>query len=201
MNVTLIGMAGAGKSTVGKVLAQRLHYEFIDIDKEIEGQYKKPLQEILNNIGENRFIELEEKIVIGLGERDKLVISPGGSIVYSPIAMEYLRAHSKIVFLDTVFEKIEKRINIASRGLVGKGTKTLRELYDERRPLYKKYAHYTVAPVERSPEKIANNIFLFYSTDMVTLRNRERFLLWFIVIALAVLAGLLLFNPCRSLFW
>ncbi|MFP4654914.1 MAG: shikimate kinase [Methanohalobium sp.] len=147
MNITIIGMAGAGKSTIGKLLAKKLGYRFIDIDKVVEQKSRKSLQELIDSEGERALLELEEETVLGiqLNSTDKYVISPGGSIIYSRPAMEFLKTQSTVIFLDVSFEIITKRLsNFATRGMVGIRNKSLKELFDERRILYNKYADITI---------------------------------------------------------
>jgi len=141
MNITLIGMAGAGKSIVGKELAKRLDYRFVDVDKVIEKRNRMRLQQIIDGVGDDKFIKEEERAVLSLGKIKNCIISPGGSVVYSKKAMAFLKNNSKIVFLDTSLKAIEKNItNVNKRGIVGLKNRTLKELFEERLPLYKRYA-------------------------------------------------------------
>jgi shikimate kinase len=145
MNITLIGMPGAGKSFVGKKLAEKLNYKFIDVDNIIEEKTKLKLQELLDKYGEDKFLEIEEKTVLELGEIDKCVISPGGSIIYSEKTMNFLKKISKIVFLYDTFENLNKRIkDKETRGMIGLKAKSFKDLFEERMVLYKKYADITV---------------------------------------------------------
>lgn len=141
MNITLIGMAGAGKSVVGKALAQRLSFDFIDTDKIIEEKQGKKLQQIIDAAGEKKFLGIEEKTISGLKLSDRCVIATGGSAVYSKKAMAFLAKRSFIVFLDVPLAAISERIpDKGTRGIINL-KKGLRTLYKERLPLYKKYAH------------------------------------------------------------
>lgn len=144
MNITLIGMAGVGKSVIGKRLAEVLGYKFVDIDEKILGDSKKDLQEILNELGDKKFIELEGREVSGLRGVVNTVISPGGSVVYSQDAMNILKKISKVIYLEASFSLIEKRIDVTSCGIVGLGDKTIEELFRERVKLYEKYADITM---------------------------------------------------------
>lgn len=140
MNITLIGMAGVGKSSVGKRLAKKLNYSFIDVDDIIEQEHNLKLQQLIDRFGDNRFIELEEKAILSLDLSGKSVISPGGSAIYSEKAMSYLKDNSKIIFLDSGFEILKKNLkNANTRGIVGL-SKGLDALFKERLPLYKRYA-------------------------------------------------------------
>jgi len=139
-NITLIGMAGAGKSVIGKELAARLGYEFIDIDEVIEKKTGLKLQQILDDSGDDAFLDIEEKAILELGEIEKCVISPGGSVAYSAAAMDFLKDHSVVVFLNAPFESINGRLsNKEQRGIVGFKEKSLKTLYRERMDLYRKY--------------------------------------------------------------
>jgi len=144
MNITLIGMAGAGKSVAGKDLAQRLSFDFIDTDKIIEKKLGKKLQQIIDEAGEEEFLRIEEKMITGLKLVDRCVIATGGSAVYSKKAMAYLAKRSLIVFLDAPIAAISKRIpDKDTRGIINL-KKGLRLLHKERLPLYKQYADLTI---------------------------------------------------------
>ena len=144
-NIVLIGMAGVGKSVIGRELAKRLKHTFLDIDELIEQNTKLKLQQIIDRFGNDRFTEIEEETVLQLGKLDGCVISPGGSVIYSAKAMEFLKECSVIVFLDDSFESIRERLtNEEIRGIVGLKEKDLKTLFNERRVLYKKYADMTV---------------------------------------------------------
>lgn len=145
MNITLIGMAGAGKSTVGKVLAKSLGYTFLDVDRLITEKAGVPLQVLIDKQGDLALIKFEEEAILNLGHMENCVISPGGSVIYSEKAMEHLKKISKIVFLDAPFRSIVKRIpNARKRGIVGLRDRSLKELFEERMILYQKYADFSI---------------------------------------------------------
>jgi len=145
MNITLTGMPGVGKSVIGKELAKRLNYKFLDIDKIIEKKTKLNLQQIIDKFGDDKFLEIEEKTILELGKFDNCIISPGGSIIYSAEAMKFLKKNSVVVFLDFSLKSIKNRIsNLPTRGIVGLKKKGLEALFNERMTLYKKYADITV---------------------------------------------------------
>lgn len=151
MNITLIGMPGVGKSSIGKELALKLGFNFLDADNIIEKSAKLKLQEIIDKYGENKFLEMEQLAVLGLGEIDACVICPGGSVVYSQQAMSYLKANSVIVFLEADLEVIEGHIaNQSSRGIIGLKGKTLEDVYKQRQPIYEKYADITLKSSQNS---------------------------------------------------
>jgi shikimate kinase len=140
VNITLIGMSGVGKSGIGRELSKRVGYIFIDIDEIIEKSSGKKLQEMIDELGNEKFLTTEEKTILGIGRIDNSVISPGGSSIYSEMAMNFLKSISKIVFLNATLEEIEKRnSDFSKRGIVGL-EKGLEKLFDERLPLYRKYA-------------------------------------------------------------
>ncbi len=141
MNITLIGMAGAGKSTIGKILAKKYGFNFIDIDEYIMKESGMSLQELVDLKGEHALLEAEERIVTDLELHEDTIISPGGSIVYSKKAMTHLKEVSVIVYLDVPFKVLINRVpDLSSRGLVGLGDSSLKQIYNERQNLYEKYA-------------------------------------------------------------
>lgn len=145
MNITLIGMPGAGKTVLGKKLAKRLNYKFLDPDEIIRKKTKLRLQQIIDKFGDDKFLEIEKKTILQLSKLCRCVISPGGSIVYLPEAMKFLKKNSVVVFLDAPFESIEKRLtDLATRGIVGIKNRNLKTIFKERQILYKKYADVTV---------------------------------------------------------
>lgn len=143
-NIILIGMPGAGKSTIGVVLAKKLCKRFVDSDLVIQEQYKKPLHDIMEESGIQGFIEIEEQVNAGLEVND-CVIATGGSVIYGPRAMEHFKEIGTVVYLKLSFEEIDARLgDLNARGVVLKPGQTLRDLYEERVPLYEKYADVTV---------------------------------------------------------
>jgi len=139
-NIILIGMPGAGKSTVGVVLAKALGRHFIDSDLVIQARYGKLLQELIDEYGTEGFREIENKVNSSL-EAQNTVIATGGSAVYGRAAMEYLGGIGIIVYLYLPCEEVILRLgDPAARGVTIKKGQTLEELYAERAPLYEKYA-------------------------------------------------------------
>ena len=143
-NITLIGMPGAGKSTIGIILAKNLGMGFIDTDVLIQINQQKTLQEIIDETDHLHLRDIEEQEILKLNVRNH-VIATGGSVVYSVRAMSHLQAISHIVFLDVTFEELERRIhNFESRGIAKREDQTFQELFDERRALYRRYAEITI---------------------------------------------------------
>ncbi|QQG37763.1 MAG: AAA family ATPase [Candidatus Kaiserbacteria bacterium] len=167
-NLTLIGMAGAGKSHVGRRLAERLGYEFLDIDTYLENQYGKELEKIVEELGDERFIDVEGKAIIeATNGRDAHVFSPGGSSVYEPEAMDHLGKISRIVYLRVPFETIQKRIGDSPERMgriIGIKGQSFRELYDKRAVLYEKYAHHVV-DIGEDAEATLKKIFGFLDME------------------------------------
>lgn len=160
MNITLIGMAGAGKSTIGRVLAKQLGYTFIDVDLLIKENTGMPLQALIDKQGDLALIKFEEEAILRLNQVDNCVISPGGSVVYSENAMQHLKEISKIIFLNAPFRIIIRRLpNARKRGIVGLRDRSLKELFEERMILYQKYADYSIKlKGKESIQKIVENI-------------------------------------------
>lgn len=143
-NVILIGMPGAGKSTVGVVLAKKLGYGFVDSDLIIQERCGKLLHELIEEKGVEGFWEIEDAVNASLSLQ-RSVIATGGSAVYGQKAMEHLREMGTVVYLKLSYEEIAERLgDLNARGVTLRPGQTLRELYAERIPLYEQYAHVTV---------------------------------------------------------
>ena len=127
-------MPGAGKSSVGVILAKVLGYEFIDTDLVIQHREKRLLREIIADEGNEGFLAIENEVNATL-EADKSVIAPGGSAIYGKEAMEHFKEIGTIVYLKLSYEDLAKRLgNLKGRGVVLKEGQTLKDLYDERYP-------------------------------------------------------------------
>lgn len=139
-NIVLIGMPGCGKSTVGVLLAKALGIDFIDTDVVLQAREKRKLQEMINEIGVDAFLEKEQEAILAL-DVSRTVIATGGSVVYGDAAMQHLRRCGCIVYIRLPYEEIENRLsNLATRGVTLRDGQTLRDLYLERVALYEKYA-------------------------------------------------------------
>ena len=140
-NIVLIGMPGTGKSTVGKALAERFGYEFVDADDLIVQTTGKTLPEILRQDGLEAFYKIENKVGTDLN-RTHTVIATGGSMVLYPEAMAHLKEGSTVIWLQTPFSQLEKRMpaDLYDRGIAVPVGPPLREIYEERCVLYARYA-------------------------------------------------------------
>lgn len=163
-NIVLIGMSGAGKSTLGVLLAKALGKDFMDTDIVIQQQEGRLLQEIIDSDGIEAFMEVEERIVSGL-QLENCMISTGGSVVYSDKAMNVLRQSGRIIYLHVSYEEIERRVtNITTRGIVMREGNSLKDVYDERIPLYMKYCDFTVDCTSKDIEHCVMEILANLST-------------------------------------
>lgn len=143
-NVTLIGMPGSGKSTVGVLLAKLLGYQFVDVDLLIQEREGALLQEILDTRGTRSFLDAEEAAVRSLDCR-RTVIAPGGSAVCREGAALHLRGLGPVVYLQVPLEELTRRIrNLSTRGVAMEPGQTLADVMAFREPLYQKYADLVV---------------------------------------------------------
>lgn len=144
LNIILIGMPGAGKSTVGVLLAKRLGYHFVDTDLLLQTRQKCRLQQIIAQVGPEAFKTIEADVLCGL-EATHSVIATGGSAVYSERAIVHLKKLGQLVFIEIPLQELLGRVNdMDNRGLVIGPGETYEQLYEERQPLYNKYADLTI---------------------------------------------------------
>ena len=145
MNIVLIGMPGCGKSTVGVVLAKNLAMDFIDSDLLIQREAGKRLSDIIEACGDDGFREIENRVNSGI-QAEYSVIATGGSVIYGEEAMAHLKSIGTVIYLKLSYEQIEERLgNLHARGVSIREGQTLRDLYNERCPLYERWADMTVA--------------------------------------------------------
>lgn len=143
-NIVLIGMPGVGKSTLGVVLAKELGFQFVDADLLIQEREKRLLKEIIAEEGVDGFLKIENDVNAGISA-EKTVIATGGSVIYGPEAMEHLKEIGTVVYLKLDYETLDSRLgSLKGRGVVLRDGQTLKSLYDERIPLYEKYADVVV---------------------------------------------------------
>ena len=152
-NIILIGMAATGKSTLGRLLSRRLGWAFVDTDLRLEAWWGAPLPHLKDHLGLEAFMQAEAEQILRVHLK-RSIIATGGSVVYSEAAMAHLKGQGCIVYIESSYDTIARRLtNPLSRGLaIGPG-QTLKDLYDERAPLYARFAQLTVSTNQASPEQ------------------------------------------------
>lgn len=156
--ISLIGMPGTGKSTVGVILAKQLGMRFVDSDIELQSQRGRCLQDILEIEGFLALRALEEEVLLSIDLHDA-VLATGGSAIYSQSALQRLKACGPIVNLETEVGLLKERINRApARGIASDPALTLDEVLAERAPLYDRHATFTIPTAALSPDEIAAEI-------------------------------------------
>lgn len=157
--LTFIGMPGSGKSTVAKLLAHKMNCPFIDTDTIIESNQGMSLQDIVTSEGMNKLQELEEAALLLLTP-ELQIISTGGSVIYTEKGMKHLQQISHLVYLKTELKELEARIdNFDSRGMAIRPDQTFKDLYQEREPLYLKYADSTIETTNKTPTVVMEETF------------------------------------------
>ncbi len=155
-NIILIGMPSCGKSTIGVVLAKAMGYRFVDSDLIIQEQTGKLLSEIIEEEGINAFNEIENAINASL-DYHKTIIATGGSVIYGKEAMEHLRSIGTVVYIELPLEILQERIgDLNARGVSIKEGQSFQELYEERKPLYEKYADITLSTAGLSIREVVH---------------------------------------------
>lgn len=143
-NIVLVGMPGAGKSTVGVVLAKKLGYKFTDSDLVIQERTGKLLPQLIKEHGIEGFWQIENDVNASL-DLEHYVIATGGSAIYGQEAMEHFRETGTVIYLKLSYEEIAERLgDLTERGVTLHEGQSLMDLYEERVPLYEKYAHHVV---------------------------------------------------------
>jgi shikimate kinase len=156
--ITLVGMAGAGKSTLGKALADRLGWGQLDTDRHLEAYYGLPLQGIMDHFGLDEFLRIEGYLVSQLS-LTRTIISTGGSVIYSEAAMARLRSLGPVVLLDIDERTFLDRVGDGgNRGLAIAPGETLRDLYARRQPLYRAAADIVVRTDCSTPDTCVDSI-------------------------------------------
>ena len=139
-NIVLIGMPGSGKSTIGVVAAKALGYGFLDSDLLIQAQEGDILENLIEKHGIDGFLAIENQVNRDIVAK-RTVIATGGSVCYCDEAMHALKENGVVIYIKQNYNSIRERVgSLHKRGVVIRKGTTLRELYDERTPLYEKYA-------------------------------------------------------------
>jgi len=142
-NIVLIGMPGAGKTTVGKILSEKLGFDFVDMDDFIEKESGKTIPELFD-VSENHFRNIESMAVKKLSTNSNFIIATGGGVVKNRINIEELKKNGVIVFIDRPLENIASDVEISKRPLLKDGVHRLYNLHKERYELYKEYSEFRV---------------------------------------------------------
>ncbi len=138
-NIVLIGMPGAGKSTLGSLLARQMDWAHVDTDALLESWWGLNLQALCDHLGLEAFLDAEADL-IQKTHLSRCVISTGGSVIYRDRAMQALRRRGKIVYLRPALSALAARLtNMSTRGIAMRPEQTLADLYAERNALYMKY--------------------------------------------------------------
>jgi shikimate kinase len=152
-NIVLIGMPGSGKTTIGKLLSDRLGYTFLDTDQLISEKTGKTPRQIVEEDGLDCFMKIQDEVVLSINKTN-CTISTGGGLIHSEIAMNYLKSIGKVLYLDTKYDIIKERMDSSRKLVRTKGT--LLDLYNTRVPLYNKYADAVVNCDSTDPHKLSD---------------------------------------------
>ena len=154
-NIILIGMPGAGKSTIGVILAKQSARDYLDTDVLMQLAEKKSLQQILDETGYMELRRIEERVLLELDCRNH-IIATGGSAVYSEAAMQHLKANGIAVFLYVALEELKRRlIDMDTRGIAQRPGQSFTDLYEERQRLYRRYTDLTIDCTDKTQQEIS----------------------------------------------
>ena len=157
-NIVLIGMPGSGKSTVGVILAKMTSRDFVDTDVLVQTSHRRTLQDIVDEDGYAALRRIEEDILLCLAAQNH-VIATGGSAVYSAASMAYLKSDGVVIFLDVDMVTLESRaLDFGQRGLAKPPDQSFAELFQERAPLYRKYADISIECTGLTQEGVCEKI-------------------------------------------
>lgn len=156
--VTIIGMAGAGKTTVGRELARQMDWAHVDTDSLIEATYGTVLQNVADSMSKEAFLDVEAGVICRIGAK-RAVLSTGGSVVYRAEAMRHLASLGPVIYLDVSLPLVLERIALnPDRGLAIAPGQTIEDLYNERKALYESYQDFTLAADALTPEECGHAI-------------------------------------------
>lgn len=169
--ITLIGMAGVGKSAVGKIMAEALGWQFWDLDKVILERQGISHHEYMQRNGEQALSQLEEKYTLGLNLQNS-IFAPPGSMVYSDKAMQKIKTDSVVVYLQAEPDTIAKRLgeNLYKNGIIGLEAKGLAGVMAERVPLYEKYGDLTFHSGDQTKEEMAQKVIAALQAEGIKLK-------------------------------
>jgi len=166
--ISLIGLPGSGKSTVGRQLARRLQLPFVDSDQAIEARLGCPIREFFERDGEARFRDIEAEVIDGLSQQGAGVLSTGGGAVLRPENRERLRARGRVIYLKSHPEELIRRLrHDTNRPLlqVADPMAKLRELFATRDPLYRQTAQFVIETGRPSVATLVNMIVMQLELD------------------------------------
>jgi shikimate kinase len=165
-HLILIGMPAVGKSTLGVLLAKRLGFDFIDTDLVIQSGEGTRLQALIEKLGADGFCDLEAAYIRELAPPRPSVIATGGSVVYRPDAMEHLNSLGRIALLDIDIATLTSRLeHLDERGVVRMPGQTIATIYNERMPLYRRYAQITVDAAAGTPDQVVGKVMAVLASD------------------------------------
>jgi shikimate kinase len=156
--ISLIGMPSAGKTTISEHLAKAVQYHSIDLDHMVEEKENKSLISILEDKGSQYFLNMEYGFLKDLKETETVVIGTAGSIIYHEEAMKWLKDNTKIIFIDTDLDIIKERLSKTPKAIVGLKEKGLDVLWEERLPIYRKWADIEISTHDKNIEQIVSEI-------------------------------------------
>lgn len=160
-NIFLIGFMGAGKSTVARALAERLHCPLVEMDQQIVKEQGMTINEIFDKYGEDRFREIESQLILDLGQGEAAVISCGGGVVVRPQNTEYMKKSGRIVYLQASPRTVYERVKDSSDRPILKGhmnVEYIAQLMEKRRALYEAAAELTIVTDKKMADEIAGEI-------------------------------------------
>ena len=174
-NIVLIGMPGVGKSTAGVIAAKTLGLKFEDTDLMIQTNEHRLLRQIIAEDGVEGFLRIEENVLKNIDQKGYL-IATGGSAVYGFEGMDHLRENSLIIYLHLELEQLTHRLgNLQNRGVVLKPGQTLADIYEERLPLYRRFADIEIdetdLDIEATVAKICSGASIYNYSQNADLTN------------------------------